>query len=56
VRILPPDRQHITANTLWPVYRQELAAAGVVEPTHSPIAQLFCARGDMATDDALSRP
>ncbi len=56
VRILPPDRQQITANTLWPVYRQELAAAGLVEAAHAPIAQTFCARGDMSTEDALSRP
>jgi len=56
VRVLPPDRQQITANTLWPVYRRELAGAGLVEAAHAPIAQSFCARGDMSTQDALSRP
>jgi len=56
VRVLPPDRQQITANTLWPVYRRELAAAGLVENAHAPIAQTFCVRGDMSTQDALSRP
>lgn len=55
-RILPRDRQSITANSLWPAYRLELAAAGVIEALHSPIAQTFCARGDMSIEDALSRP
>jgi hypothetical protein len=56
VRILPPARQRITAATLWPLYRQEVMAAGVTEPTHAPIAASFCARGDMTTDEALKRP
>ena len=56
VRILPPNRQQITANTLWPFYRQELSAEGVVEPPHAPIAATFCARGDMTTEEALRRP
>jgi hypothetical protein len=55
VRTLPADRQHITAATFWPLYRQELAAAGAVEPAHAPIAPSFCARGDMTVEDALSR-
>ena len=38
VRILPPDRQQITAATLWPLFRQEVMAAGVIEPPHAPIA------------------
>jgi hypothetical protein len=56
VRILPPNRQRITAATLWPLYRQEVMAAGVTEPAHAPIAAGFCARGDMTTDEALKRP
>ena len=56
VRILPPNRQQITANTLWPFYRQELSVEGVVEPPHAPVAATFCARGDMTTDEALRRP
>ena len=56
VRILPVDRQRILASTFWPELRQELSAAGVVEPPHQPIAQSFCARGDMSVEDALSRP
>lgn len=56
VRILPLDRQSITADTLWPTYRLELKVAGVVETAHAPIAAGFCARGDMTTQDALRRP
>jgi Protein of unknown function (DUF1353) len=56
LRILPPDRQQITAATLWPLFRQELMAAGVTEPTHVPIAATFCARGDMTTEEALRKP
>jgi hypothetical protein len=52
-RILPPDRQQITAATLWPSYRQDLAAAGVVDPVHAPVSQAFCRRGDMSVEDAL---
>jgi hypothetical protein len=55
VRTLPADRQQITAATFWPLYRQELAVAGVVEPATAPIAPSFCARGDMTAVDALSR-
>jgi hypothetical protein len=56
IRILPPDRQRITAATLWPLYRQEVMVAGVSEPAHAPVAAAFCARGDMTTDEALKRP
>jgi hypothetical protein len=56
LRILPADRQRVTANMLWPTYRQELAAAGVVEPPQEAVAASFCARGDMSIDDALRRP
>jgi hypothetical protein len=54
--MLPPDRQQITAATLWPQFRQELMAAGVSEPPHAPIAASFCARGDMTTEEALRKP
>jgi len=56
VRTLPPDRQQITAATLWPLYRQEIMAAGVTEPPLVPIAAAFCERGDMPTEEALKRP
>lgn len=56
VRILPPEQQKITAATLWPLYRQEVMAAGVKEPAHAPIAPAFCERGDMSIDEALKRP
>jgi hypothetical protein len=56
VRVLPPDWQKITAATLWPLYRQEVMAAGVKEPAPPPIAPAFCERGDMSIDDALKRP
>lgn len=53
LRILPPDRQQITARTVWPTYRQELAAAGITDPVHAPISASFCRRGDMSVEDAL---
>lgn len=56
LRILPGDRQNITADTLWPMYRLELKLAGVVEPLHAVVAPGFCARGDMTTEEALRRP
>ena len=56
LRILPADRQNITADTLWPSYRQELKLAGVVEASHADVPRGFCARGDMSTADALRRP
>ena len=56
VRILPADRQDITADTLWPAYRLALKLAGVVEVPHAEVAAGFCARGDMTTEDALRRP
>ena len=55
LRILPGDRQNITADTLWPTYRLELKQAGVVPP-HAEVAPGFCARGDMSTEEALRRP
>lgn len=56
LRILPVDRQNITADTLWPAYRLELKLAGVVDPLHAVVAPGFCARGDMTTEEALRRP
>ena len=56
LRILPPNRQQITAATLWPLFRQDLMVAGVAEPPHAPIAASFCARGDMTTEEALRKP
>jgi hypothetical protein len=56
LRTLPANRQQITAATFWPLYRQELAAEGVVEPPPPPIAPSFCARGDMTVEEALRRP
>lgn len=56
VRTLPADRQQITAATSWPLYRQEIMVAGVVEPAHAPIAPAFCARGDMTVEQALKQP
>jgi hypothetical protein len=53
LRILPPDRQQITASTLWPIYRQELAAAGFKDPVHAPVSSSFCRRGDLSVEDAL---
>lgn len=56
LRILPADRQNITADTLWPSYRLELKLAGVVEAPHAEVAVGFCARGDMTTEEALRQP
>ncbi len=56
LRILPADRQNLTADTLWPWYRLELKLAGVVEAPHATVAAGFCARGDMTTEEALRRP
>ena len=53
LRILPPDRQQLTATTLWPTYRQELVAAGVTDPAYAPVSLSFCRRGDMTVEDAL---
>jgi len=53
LRILPPNRQELTATMLWPTYRQELAAAGVRDPAHAPVSVSFCRRGDMSVEDAL---
>jgi uncharacterized protein DUF1353 len=53
VRILPQDRLDIGPNRLWPGYQQELSKAGVVDAPSAAISQSFCARGDLATSDAL---
>ena len=56
LRILPPDRMRIGANTLWPDYRLLLAREGAVEGPETAIAAEFCARGDMSVSEALNRP
>ena len=53
VRIIPPDRLDIGPNKLWPDYQRELSKAGVVDGADTTIEPSFCARGDLATDDAL---
>lgn len=53
VRIIPPSRLDIGANKLWPDYQRELSKAGVVEEPSVAIAPAFCARGDLATHEAL---
>ena len=56
IRILPPDRMAITASTLWPDYRRELAQQGVVEGPDTEISPAFCARADLSVSDALKTP
>jgi hypothetical protein len=56
VRILPPDRQKIDANTLWPSYQQELLRQRVSDGPDTVIAPAFCRRADLATEDALKKP
>jgi hypothetical protein len=56
VRILPPDRQKIDANTLWPSYQQELLRQRVSDGTDTEIPAAFCRRGDLSTEDALKKP
>lgn len=56
LRIIPPDRLRIGANTLWPDYRLQLAQQGVVEGPDTPVPPGFCARGDMSIGDALGKP
>jgi len=56
LRIIPPDRLRIGANTLWPEYRLQLVQQGVVDGPDTPIPAGFCARGDMSVSDALGRP
>ena len=53
VRILPLDRLDIGPNKLWPDYQRELSKAGVLEAPSSAVSQNFCARGDLATNEAL---
>jgi len=56
VRILPADRQQVPVNTSWPQWRQRLKSDAVAEGPDTPVAPAFCARADMAVDDALTRP
>jgi hypothetical protein len=56
VRILPPDRQKIDANTLWPSYQQELLRQRVSDGPDTEIPAAFCRRGDLSTEDALKKP
>jgi len=56
LRIIPEDRLGIRANTVWPEYRRQLVREGVVDGPDMPIAKGFCARGDMAVEDALQTP
>jgi hypothetical protein len=56
VRILPPDRQKIDANTLWPSYQQELLRQRVSDGPDTVIPAAFCRRADLSTEDALKKP
>jgi hypothetical protein len=56
LRIIPPDRLRIGANTLWPDYRLQLFRQGVVDGPDTPVPATFCARGDMSVGDALEKP
>ena len=56
VRILPPDRQKIGANILWPSYQQELLLQRVSEGPDTAIPAAFCRRADMSVPDALKKP
>lgn len=56
LRIIPPDRLRIGANTLWPHYRLQLVQQGVVDGPDAPVPAGFCARGDMSVGDALGKP
>ena len=55
IRIIPPDHQSISTNTLWPDYRLQLLQQGVVEGPDTQVPPGFCARGDMSVDDALTK-
>lgn len=55
-RILPEDRLAIEANTLWPEYRQRLAAEGVVDGPDTTVPAAFCARADLPISEALGKP
>lgn len=56
LRIIPPDRLRIGANTLWPDYRLQLVQQGVVDGPDTLVPAGFCARGDMSVGDALGKP
>ena len=56
IRILPPDRQKIDANTLWSSYQQELLSQRVAEGADTAIPAGFCRRADMSDEDALKTP
>src|SRR5262249_36735163 len=56
VRVLPPDRQRINANTLWPSYQQDLLRLGVIEGPDTVIPTAFCRRADMSIAEALATP
>ena len=56
VRILPPDRQKISANMLWLSYQQELLRQRVSEGPNTVIPAAFCRREDMSVADALGKP
>ena len=56
IRIIPPDRLNIKANTLWPEYQAGLMKIGLVDGPDTAIAEGFCKRGDMETEAALTTP
>lgn len=56
LRILPPDRQKIGANTLWPSFQQELLRQRVSEGPDTVIPAEFCRRADLSITDALNKP
>ena len=55
LRIIPQDRQSITANTIWPDYRLQRLQPSVVEGPDTQVAPCFCARDDMSVEDALKK-
>ena len=55
LRIIPQDRQSITANTIWPDYQLQLLQPSVVEGPDTQVAPGFCARDDMSVEDALKK-
>jgi hypothetical protein len=56
IRILPPARQKIDANTFWPSYQQQLLRERVSEGPDTQIPAAFCRRADMSDEDALKKP
>jgi len=54
IRTVPPDRLDIGPNKLWPDYQRKLFKAGVLEAPSAVVSQSFCARGDLAANDALA--